>query len=68
MRTSRRPQHYKKRQGSSPHTGSLRFLARVNTHKQPENIQFPYVEMSTQFLGYGGHTSDEAWVLTLQYR
>ena len=52
--------------GTSLCTGSLRFLARVNTHKQPENIQFTCIEMSRQFLVYGDHTSNEAWVLTLR--
>ena len=52
--------------GSSPRTGNIRFLTRVNTRKQPENTQFPCIEMSRQFLVYGGHTSNEAWVLTLR--
>ena len=53
--------------GSSPLAGSSDFLTRDNTHKQPENIQFPCcVEMSRQFLAYGGHTSIEVWVLTLR--
>lgn len=32
--------------GSSPRTGSLHFLTRRYTSRQPENIQFPCVEMS----------------------
>ena len=46
--------------GSSPLAGSSDFLTRDNTHKQPENIQFPCcIEMSRQFLAYGGHTLNE---------
>jgi len=80
MRTSLRPQHYKKRPsrtwahphiqgayydyewhtlakfGSSPHTGSIHFLTRGDTHKQLEKYSVSlFIEMSTQFLRYGGH-------------
>ena len=33
----------------------------------PKNIQLSCVEMSRQSLAYGGHTSNETWVLTLQH-
>ena len=33
--------------GSSPRAGSLHFPTSSDARKQPENIQFPYVEMST---------------------
>ena len=33
--------------GSSPRAGSLYFPTSSDARKQPENIQFPYVEMST---------------------
>jgi hypothetical protein len=52
--------------GSSSCAGSIHFSTRDNTHKQPENIQFPCIEMSRQSLAYGGHTSIEVWVLTLR--
>ena len=55
----------KRIRGSSPHAGSIHFLARGETRKQPKNNQLP-TKMSRQFLAYGGHTSNEAWVLTLQ--
>jgi hypothetical protein len=52
--------------GSSPRTGNIRFLTRHYASRQPEKYSVSYIEMSRQFLVYGGHTSNEAWVLTLR--
>ena len=46
--------------GSSSHTGSI-LLTRANTRKQPEKCSVPYMEMSRQFLPYGGHTPERGF-------
>ena len=43
------------------------FLAGSNARKQPGKCLLSCIEISRQFLVYGGHTSNEAWVLTLQH-
>ena len=45
--------------GSSPRTGNIRILTMANTRKQPEKYSVSCIEMSRQFLVYGGHTLNE---------
>ena len=45
--------------GSSPRTGNIRFLTRYYASRQPEKYSVSCIEMSRQFLVYGGHTLNE---------
>ena len=45
--------------GSSSRAGSIRFLTRHYASRQPEKYSVSCIEMSRQFLVYGGHTLNE---------